>query len=114
MRQISGQASLSFRRLATSTPAAISIDFFQQRFGRQHHAVADVAGHVVAQDAGRNQVQHRLLARHDQGVAGIVAALEAHHALRAVGQPVDDLALAFITPLGADHHDVFCCHGEAP
>jgi hypothetical protein len=35
-------------------------------------------------------------------VAGVVAALETHHALSVIGQPVDDLALAFITPLGPD------------
>jgi hypothetical protein len=35
-----------------------------------------------------------------------MATLESHHALRAVGQPVNDLALALITPLGADHYDV--------
>jgi hypothetical protein len=39
-------------------------------------------------------------------VAGVVAALEAHDALSVLGQPVDDLALAFIAPLGADDHDV--------
>ena len=42
----------------------------------------------------------------DQRMAGVVAALEAHDALRALGQPVDDLAFAFIAPLGADDDDV--------
>ncbi len=52
-------------------------------------------------------MQHRLLAVDDQGVAGIVAALETHHRRRPVGQQVDDLALTFVTPLGADHYDIF-------
>jgi hypothetical protein len=39
-------------------------------------------------------------------VAGVVPALEAHHDVGAAGKPVDDLALAFIAPLGADHGDV--------
>jgi len=39
-------------------------------------------------------------------VAGVVATLKTHHRLRVVGQPVDDLALAFIAPLGADDDDV--------
>ena len=39
-------------------------------------------------------------------MAGIVSALETDHALRVIGQPVDHLALAFVTPLGADHHHV--------
>ncbi len=42
----------------------------------------------------------------DQRVAGIVAALEAHDDVGALGQPVDDLALALVAPLGADHDDV--------
>ena len=53
-----------------------------------------------------HQLQRRLAALDDQRVAGVVAALEAHHALRVVGQPVDDLALAFVAPLGADDDDV--------
>ena len=41
-----------------------------------------------------------------QRMAGVVAALETHHGLRAFGQPVHQLALAFIAPLGSDHDDV--------
>jgi hypothetical protein len=33
-----------------------------------------------------------------------VPALEAHYSLGVIRQPIDDLALAFVTPLGADHH----------
>jgi hypothetical protein len=84
------------------------VELLGQRFGGQHDAVADVAGDAVAQDAGRHQVQHRLLAADDQGMAGIVSALKAHHSLGMVGQPIDDLALAFVAPLGADDHDVLC------
>src|SRR6187402_454547 len=40
-----------------------------------------------------------------------MAALEAHHALRAVGEPVDDLALALVAPLRADHDNVSSAHG---
>jgi hypothetical protein len=53
-------------------------------------------------------MQHGLLAADDQRVAGIVAALEAHHALGMIGQPVDDLAFALVAPLGADDDDVLC------
>ena len=45
----------------------------------------------------------------DQGVAGIVAALEADHDVGALAEPVDDLALALVAPLGADDGDV--AHG---
>ena len=39
----------------------------------------------------------------DERVAGIVAALEADDEIGAAGQPVDDLALALVAPLAADH-----------
>ena len=54
--------------------------------------------------AGGNDVQHRLLAVHHEGVAGIVAAVKAHHELRPRRQPVDELALALVSPLRA-HRD---------
>src|SRR3989338_9062026 len=63
---------------------------------------------MVAQNAGRDQVQHRFLAADHQCMAGVVPALKTHHALRVVSQPIDDLALALITPLGADYYYVFC------
>jgi hypothetical protein len=28
--------------------------------------------------------------------------------LRVIGEPVHDLAFAFVTPLGAHHHDIAC------
>jgi hypothetical protein len=48
------------------------------------------------------------LLAHHQRVAGVVAALKAHHGIGAAGQPVDDLAFALVAPLGADYGDV--CH----
>ena len=58
--------------------------------------------HARMQDAGRNQRQHRLDAVDDERVAGVVPALEARDRADAFGQQVDDLALAFVAPLGAD------------
>ncbi len=81
-------------------------DLTQQRIGSDHHAVADQTLHIVTQDAGRNQVQHGLLTVDDQGMSGIVAALVTHDRSRLIGQQIDDLALALITPLGAQDHDV--------
>ena len=82
------------------------LDLAEQVHRIDDDAVADVAGHAVAHDARRDQLQRRLDAVDHQRVAGVVAALEAHHRLRVVGQPVDDLALAFVAPLGADDDDV--------
>jgi len=83
-----------------------ALDFREQVGGIHHHAVADVASHAFSHDARGDQLQGRLLAIDDQGVAGVVTALETHDSSGVVGQPVDDLAFAFVTPLGADDHDV--------
>jgi len=40
-------------------------------------------------------------------VAGVVPALEARHRRGTLGEQIDDLALAFIAPLGADDDDEF-------
>jgi hypothetical protein len=44
-----------------------------------------------------------LLAVDDQRVAGVVAALEPDDHLCALGQQIDQLALAFVTPLRTDN-----------
>ncbi len=81
--------------------------FAEQRFQRQHHAVADEALHVLVQDSRRNERQHGLLAADDQRVAGVVAALESRDRGGALGEQVDDLALALVAPLGPDDDDEF-------
>jgi hypothetical protein len=80
-------------------------DFLLERGGRQHDAVTDEAQRVVAQNARRDQVQHGLLALDDQGVAGVVTALEARDGADAFGQQVDDFAFAFVAPLCAKNYD---------
>ena len=77
-----GRDAAGGRARATPAPSSSSISV-EQRVRRQHDAVADVAGDVRAQDARRDQVKHGLLAADDERVAGVVAALEAHDALRA-------------------------------
>ena len=72
-----------------------------------HHAVADDARLALVQDAARDEAQHALLALRDHGVAGVRAALVAHHDVRLVRQDVDDFSFAFISPLGADKN---CIH----
>ena len=70
-----------------------------------HHPVADHAHRVLVQDARRDQVQlERLAAPHDR-VPGVVAALEADHGIRPLGEQIGDLPLSFITPLGANQYD---------
>jgi len=69
-----------------------------------HHAVADRAQLAGVEDPGRDQVEGPLLAVADDRVAGVVAALEADHEVRLLGEQVDDLALALVAPLGAHDH----------
>ena len=52
-------------------------------------------------DSRRNQVEDMLLAIDDDRMASVVATLIAGHDVEVLGKPVDDLAFAFIPPLGA-------------
>ena len=77
----------------------------QQRHRIDHDAIADHA-QFAADQAGGQQAQPIGLVADDQRVPGIMAALEPHHDIGAAGQPVHDLPLALVTPLGADHRHV--------
>ena len=95
-----------------------------QQFGTNDHALRANPGDLVQEgpriddDAVAND---RLLAlhharrqqrelvghiAHHQSMACIMPALEANHDIRAIGQPIDNLALTLVAPLGADHGDV--------
>src|SRR5262245_56794359 len=81
-------------------------DLLGQSPGVDHHAIADDRELALAHHA---RGQERELVGHPvdhERMAGIVAALEAHHDIGALGQPIDDLALAFVAPLRADDHDI--------
>ena len=40
------------------------------------------------------------------GMAGIIAALRPHHDVRGFGEKINDLAFAFVAPLGADQNRI--------
>ena len=82
------------------------VDLGEERRRVDDHAVADDTGDARVQDARRDQVEDELLAADVDGVPGVVAALIAadHGEVRC--QQIDDLALAFVAPLGAQHGDV--------
>jgi hypothetical protein len=51
----------------------------------------------------------------DQRMARVMSALKPHHTLRKLGQPIDQLSLTFIAPLGSDDDDmttVLFAHGD--
>ena len=74
----------------------------------EHHAVADNRQRAGDNAAGQQRELVDLFAHH-QRMASVVAALKAHDGVGPAGQPVDDLALALIAPLGADYGDVGHC-----
>src|SRR5580698_898402 len=59
---------------------------------------------ITLRHAARNQLQHKLFSVDDDGVAGIVAASIAGNDGEILRQNVDDLAFAFVAPLGADNY----------
>jgi len=81
-------------------------NFRNQVVDVEHDTIADVAIDAVTHDARRHQIELVDLFADNQRMAGIVATLEADHTLGVVSQPVDDLPLALITPLGAHHNDI--------
>src|SRR5690606_34385010 len=84
------------------------LDFGLERPGIEHHAIAD-DGERPGDDARGHEADLVGLIAHHQRMPGIVPTLKAHHAVRPARQPVDDLAFAFIAPLGANHG--YVCHG---
>ncbi len=58
------------------------------------------------EDARRDQVEDEMLLSDLDGVASVVAAVEAGHDLDLLREQVHDLSLAFVAPLGADHNDI--------
>ena len=51
-------------------------------------------------------MQYGLLAVDDERVTGVVAALEPHDSMSALGEEIHNRALTLIAPLGADDDDV--------
>ena len=52
-------------------------------------------------------MQHKLFVADLNRVPGVVSALIANNNVEMLGEEIDDLAFAFITPLGADDNDYF-------
>jgi hypothetical protein len=80
--------------------------------GIDDHPVAHHAQDPRMEDARRDQVKDEMLLADLDGVAGVVAAVEAGHDLDLLGEQVHDLSLAFVAPLGADHDNVG--HADRP
>ena len=77
----------------------------EEGYGVNDHAVAEHAGLARMDDAGGDEVQRVRLVADFDGVAGVVTALVARDHVEALGQEVNDLALALVAPLRADDYD---------
>ncbi len=82
------------------------LDFGEQRMRIDDDAIADHGQLAGAHDARGQKRQLVAGSVDDKCMAGIVTALEAHDDIGTLGEPVDDLALAFITPLRTNHHHI--------
>jgi hypothetical protein len=87
------------------------LHLFDERGSVDHAATAKHIDAGLIEHAGGNQVQHMFHAADDQGVAGIGATTEAHHHVGFAREHVDNLALAFVTPLTTNHD---CCGHQPP
>jgi hypothetical protein len=73
--------------------------------GVEHHAIADDR-QCPAHNARRQQGQLIGLITDHQRMAGIMPALKTDDDISLAGEPVDDLALALIAPLRANHCNI--------
>ena len=80
-------------------------DLSKQRRRIDHRALRDEATCSGMKDPGRNQVQHVFFAANDERVSCVRAAGVTNHHRRISREKVDDLAFAFIAPLGSHHHE---------
>ncbi len=80
-------------------------ELFEQHGRVDDHAVADHIDRAWVEDARRHDVQLELAVLVQDGVAGVVAPAIADHQACLVGQQIDNVAFAFVAPLGADHSD---------
>jgi hypothetical protein len=107
-RSVLGDAQI-VRRHGNPLGAELA-DFVDQRARIEHHAVADDGKLARPYHSGGKERQLVGRAADHQRMAGIVPALKADDDVGLFGQPIDDLAFAFVAPLGADHDNI--CHEE--
>ena len=78
------------------------VDLGEQRPGIDDKTVAQDGEFTRSHDARRQQRQFERLVVDLECMAGVMPALKTHHHVGAFRQPVHNLTLAFVSPLGAD------------
>ena len=71
-------------------------------FRIEHDAVADEVHHAGAKNADGQQVRRVFFVADADGMAGVGAAAIADDDIGVLGEKIDDLALALVSPLQAD------------
>ncbi len=103
-RRVLGDLQRFRRQVDAELPQAFHL--VQQGPGIEHDAVADDRKLALAHHARRQGRAFVGDAVDDQRMTGVMAALETDHHVRPLGKPVDDLSLAFVAPLGANHYHI--------
>ena len=85
---------------------AESLDLLNEIQGVHHNTIADDANLAIVENSAGDKTQHTLLAFGDNRVTRIGTTLIAHHEIRLIGKNVNNLALAFISPLGTDQNRI--------
>ncbi len=81
-------------------------DLGDQMPGIKHHTIADDRQLATAHDTRRQQRQLVDVAADNQRMARVVSALKARDHVGPLAEPVNDLALPLVTPLGAHDDDI--------
>ena len=81
-----------------------AVDLAQHRLGVDDHARPDHVDAVRVEDAGRDELELIGLAVYHDGMAGVVAALAAHNQIGLRRENINEFALAFVAPLGAENN----------
>ncbi len=78
---------------------------FLQQHGRVHHyAPANQPFHARVEDAGWHEVNFEGAILVDNGMAGVVAAVEAGYVVVLPGKGVNSLSFAFVAPLRSQNN----------
>src|SRR6266498_5586970 len=81
------------------------LKLFDQNRWVDDHTIANHIYGASIKNARWNDMELEGAALIDDGMAGVVAATITDHQARALSQQIDDMALAFVAPLGANYRD---------
>ena len=103
LRAVGDEELLLFGTVGGKAGVLEFFDLVEEGCGVEHDAVADDALAAGTQNAAGDELQDELLAADDDGVAGVVTAGVAGDDVELFAEDVDDLAFAFVAPLGAEN-----------